>query len=117
MQLYQRLYPFVGLLVYQSVGPLVCCSVGVEKWEIKRFRCIPVLHDIGPLGPLPALTLLLQLITPSGASGTADHMQSLDDLFVSFHTSLFNSFYICHQILVVLARSPAGYVSLIHTHQ
>ena len=86
MQLYQRLYPFVGLLVYQSVGPLVCCSVGVEKWEIKRFRCIPVLHDIGPLGPLPALsalTLLLQLITPSRALGTADHMQSLDDLFIA----------------------------------
>ena len=39
-----------------------------------------VLQDIGPLGPLPALTALLQVITPSRASGTADHVRSLDDL-------------------------------------
>ena len=32
-------------------------------------------------GRCPALTLPLQLITPSRASGTADHVQSLDDLF------------------------------------
>ena len=32
-------------------------------------------------GRCPALTPLLQLITPSRASGTADHVRSLDDLF------------------------------------
>ena len=31
-------------------------------------------------GRCPALTQLLQLITPSRASGTADHVRSLDDL-------------------------------------
>ena len=31
----------------------------------------------------PALTPNLQLITPSRASGTADHVRSLDDLLVS----------------------------------
>ena len=35
-------------------------------------------------GRCPALTPLLQLITPSRASGTADHVQSLDDLFLYF---------------------------------
>ena len=35
----------------------------------------------------PALTQLLQLITPSMASGTADHLRSLDDLF--FHVEFF----------------------------
>ena len=33
-------------------------------------------------GRCPALTPLLQLITPSRASGTADHVRSLDDLYV-----------------------------------
>ena len=33
------------------------------------------------LGCCPALTPLLQLIIPSRASGTADHVRSLDDLF------------------------------------
>ena len=32
-------------------------------------------------GRCPALTPLFQLITPSRASGTADHVRSLDDLF------------------------------------
>ena len=34
-------------------------------------------------GRCPAPTPLLQLITPSRALGTADHMQSLDDLFIA----------------------------------
>ena len=38
-------------------------------------------------GCCPALTPLFQLITPSSASGTTDHVQSLDDLFSSFHLS------------------------------
>ena len=50
-----------------------------------------VLQNIGPSGPLPKKCLLifpnvsslLLLITPSRASGTADHVQSLDDLFPS----------------------------------
>ena len=35
-------------------------------------------------GRCPALPSLLQLITPSRASGTADHVRSLDDLFLFF---------------------------------
>ena len=35
-----------------------------------------------PWGCCPAFTPLLQLITPSRASGTADHVRSLDDLLV-----------------------------------
>jgi len=38
----------------------------------------------------PALTPLLQLITPSRASGTADHVQSLDDLFIHLIIHLFH---------------------------
>ena len=38
-----------------------------------------VLQDIGLWGRCPAPTQLLQLITPSRASGTADHVRSLDD--------------------------------------
>ena len=34
-------------------------------------------------GCCPTLTTLLQLITPSRASGTTDHVQSLDDLFIT----------------------------------
>ena len=34
-------------------------------------------------GRCPALTPLLQLITPSRASGTTDHVQSLDYLFIT----------------------------------
>ena len=40
-----------------------------------------VLQDIGPLGPLPCSHTTSSAITPSRASGTADHVQSLDDLF------------------------------------
>ena len=40
-----------------------------------------VLQDIGPLGPLPCSHSTSSAITPSRASGTADHVQSLDDLF------------------------------------
>ena len=40
-----------------------------------------VLQDIGPLGPLPCSHTTSSAITLSRASGTADHVQSLDDLF------------------------------------
>ena len=39
-----------------------------------------VLQDIGPLGPLPCSHSSSSAITPSRASGTADHVRSLDDL-------------------------------------
>ena len=39
-----------------------------------------VLQDIGPLGPLPCSHSTSSAITPCRASGTADHVQSLDDL-------------------------------------
>ena len=43
-----------------------------------------VLQDIGPLGHCLAITPLLLMIVPSRASGTADLVQSLDDLFSMF---------------------------------
>ena len=42
-----------------------------------------VLQDIGPLGPLPCSHTTSSAITPSRASGTDDHVQSLDDLLVA----------------------------------
>ena len=45
-----------------------------ERLEIHP--CVP--KDIGSFGPLPS-SLTLQLITPSSALGTADHVRSLDD--------------------------------------
>ena len=54
--------------------------------DVREFT--PVSYRTSALwGRCPALTLLLQLITPSSASGTADHVQSLDDLFSSFQLS------------------------------
>ena len=44
------------------------------------WKFTPVSYRTSALwGRCPALTLLLQLITPSRASGTADHVRSLDD--------------------------------------
>ena len=48
--------------------------------DIRKFT--PVSYRTSVLwGRCPALTPPLQVITPSRASGTADHVQSLDDLF------------------------------------
>ena len=45
------------------------------------WKFTPVSYRTSALwGRCPALTPLLQLITPSRASGTADHVRSLDDL-------------------------------------
>ena len=46
--------------------------------------CVP--RDIGPLGPLPCSHLTSSAITSSRASGTADHVRSLDDLFLIFYS-------------------------------
>ena len=49
-----------------------------DVWEFT-----PVSYRTSALwGRCPALTLLLQLITTSKASGSADHVRSLDDLFI-----------------------------------
>ena len=49
--------------------------------DIRKFT--PVSYRISALwGRCPALTPPLQLITPSRESGTADHVQSLDDLLL-----------------------------------
>ena len=46
------------------------------------WKFTPVSYRTSALwGRCPALTPILQLITPSRASGTADHVRSLDDLF------------------------------------
>ena len=49
--------------------------------DIRKFT--PLSYRTSALwGRCPALTPPLQLITPSRASGTADHVQSLDDLLL-----------------------------------
>ena len=54
------------------------------------WKFTPVSYRTSALwGRCPALTPLLQLITPSRASGTADHVRSLDDLFL-FKFSFFS---------------------------
>ena len=58
-------------------------------------------------GRCPALTPLLQLITQSRASGTADHVRCLDDLFrVSTKQSLFFSTFL---IDAFSAINPMGF--------
>ena len=49
------------------------------QMDVRKFT--PVSYRTSALwGRCPAVTPLLQLITPSRASGTADHVRSLDDL-------------------------------------
>ena len=54
------------------------------------WKFTPVSYRTSALwGRCPALTPLLQLITSSRASGTADHVQSLDDLFHFIFITIF----------------------------
>ena len=55
-------------------------------------------------GRCPALTPLLQLITPSRASGTADHVRSLDDLSFSIP-----SFFLLFWAAAPKGRCPVGH--------
>ena len=55
-------------------------------------------------GHCPALTQLLQLITPSRASGTADHVGSLDDLSFSIP-----SFFLLFWAAAPKGRCPVGH--------
>ena len=49
------------------------------------WKFTPVSYRTSALwGRCPALTSIFQLITPSRASGTADHVRSLDDLFIIY---------------------------------
>ena len=50
-----------------------------EERGISRRRTSRQEASYGQQYPCPALTPLLQLLTPSRASGTADHVRSLDD--------------------------------------
>ena len=55
------------------------------------WKFTPVSYRTSALwGRCPALTPILQLITPSRASGTADHVRSLDDLFLGAKKHLYN---------------------------
>ena len=54
----------------------------VSSQDVRKFTSVSY-RTSALWGRYPALTPLLQLITPSGTSGTADHVRSLDDLF--FH--------------------------------
>ena len=54
-------------------------ALNLPSQDVWKFT--PVSYKSSSLwGRCPALTPLLQVIAPSGASGTADHAQSLDDL-------------------------------------
>ena len=56
-------------------------QISRKNWSLDVWKFNPVSYRTSALwGHYPALTPLLQLITPSRASGTADHVQSLDDL-------------------------------------
>ena len=63
------------------------------------WKFTPVSYRTSALwGRCPALTPIFQLITPSRASGTADHVRSLDDLFslhVSFSSCLISTVFFC----------------------
>ena len=57
-----------------------CQPFNVPSKDVWKFT--PVSYRTSALwGRCPALTILLQLITPSRASGTADHVRSLDECF------------------------------------
>ena len=57
------------------------CSKDLKYALSGRMQIHPrVLQDIGPLGPMSCSHSTSSAITPSRASGTADHVQSLDDL-------------------------------------
>ena len=58
------------------------------------WKFTPVSYRTSALwGRCPTLTAFLQLITPSRASGTADHVRSLDDLLSIY---CFRFFYVDH---------------------
>ena len=58
-----------------KIAPKASNMPSQDVWKFTR-----VLKDIGPLGPLPCSDSTL---TPSRASGTADHVQSLDDFLLN----------------------------------
>ena len=63
------------------------------------WKFTPVSYRTSALwGRCPALTPLLQLITLSRASGTADHVRSLDDLLV-LNLSIDSNSMDCEQVL------------------
>ena len=68
-----------------------------------------VLQDIGPLGPLPCSHTTSSAITPSRASGTADHVQSLDDLLIlPLKTDFFLVFFHIFFVLLLLVIYSNG---------
>ena len=59
------------------------CPKGLKYAFSGRKEIPPVSYRTSALwGRCPALTPLLHLITPSRASGTADHVRSLDDQLI-----------------------------------
>ena len=68
------------------------CSKGLKYALSGRMEIHPcVQQDIGPLRPLPYSHSTSSAITPSRASGTADHVRSLDDLFIIVHVHLYTT--------------------------
>ena len=64
------------------------------------WKFTPVSYRTSALwGRCPALTPLLQVITPGRASGTADHVRSLDDLFFLLSSSPFSFHLLLHFLL------------------
>ena len=74
-------------------------SIHVRKQIFDHFSRFRLSTQL--LGRCPALTLLLQLITPSRESGTADHVLSSDDLFSLPCFSLFLVFLSCFSFFLV----------------
>ena len=68
--------------------PVRIMEIAPKAWnmptqDVSKFTPVSY-RTLALWGGCPALILLLQLITPSRASGTTDHVQSLDDLLCMF---------------------------------
>ena len=80
----------------------------VAPQDVWKFT--PVSYRTSALwGRCPALTLLLQLITPSRASGTADHVQSLDDLLSLSSLSLSFSHFPVFSLSISLSHGEESF--------
>ena len=82
---------FNSLVDFVSHNVVLWVGQSVAYWSVGNtlqfWRLRSVCYWTSALwGRCPALTPLLQLITPSRASGTADHVRCLDDLLLPAYT-------------------------------